>query len=130
MTPTSPIARLPRPWTPSTALLAVALSAPGLAVLGLGPLACVLATPLLGWDAAMTDSARWVFVVLWTPFVPVGIPALALQDFRDRVAPGRAPWTRLSALVRQLAFTGPSPVTTATWANLAGVAAAVWYLTR
>lgn len=130
MTAFPPTHRPTPAWRPPTALLAVATSGLGVTVLALGPLACVLAAPLLGWDPAMTASARWVFVGLWSPFVPVGVAALALQDFRDQVAPGRSPLRRLGALVRQLAVRGPAPVVTATWANLAGLVGAVWLLTR
>jgi hypothetical protein len=64
-------------------------------------------------------------LVMWTPFTPLGIPALLLQDERDACTRRRG-LLRVVPVAVHLGVTGPVRVVAATWCNLVGVVFAAW----
>jgi hypothetical protein len=96
----------------------------GLVVLAAGPLASVYAAPLLAaTDPQAALIAATVAVAMWSPFTPLGVPALLLQDERD-ASTSRRGCARIGPVAWHLSVGGPLRVVAATWANLTGVAVA------
>ena len=101
-----------------------ALSGTGTAVCALGALTSVLAATRLGWDPAMARGLQAVAVLMWSPLLPFGLPALATQDLRDTVAAARRTDLGGPSVAGYLFVTGPAALLRFSWANLAGVAVA------
>lgn len=93
----------------------------GVAILFFGPLISLALLPLTNWDPLMVSYAQWLLLLAWSPLLPVGVPALLLQDERDKV---NGPFRALSVFLR-LFVSGPARVVSASWANAAGVTLAL-----
>lgn len=101
------------------------------ALLALGPLISVwwVVNKTGSWGAANTAVAAWVLWFFWTPFAPFTFAAVALGDHRDRARlAGTTRLGRGALLIPWLVVSPHSTARTATLANLAGIAAAAWYL--
>lgn len=104
----------------ATSLSERALTIPAIAAVTVGPALSVIALGHLGWDPQLVAMARVVLLAFWTP-IPLGIPALLLQDLRDQLAVSYSPLRRLGAVVRYLVIAGPPRVLAFTWLNVCGV---------
>jgi hypothetical protein len=122
-------ALLAHPWMRSS-LTRASVSPAGLAVLTFGPMVSILAVPQLPALAAVdARSAAVVMLLAWMPCTPIGIPALMLQDERDRCTARRG-MRRAWDVAVHLAVAGPARVVIASWLNVAGVVAAAAAFTR
>lgn len=91
----------------------------GLLIMLFGPLATVVGCALWGRSAVSGHIAALVLVAFFVPVLPIGAPALLLQDVRDSV---QGPH-RTARLMRVL-YTR-SDVAPISWANLVGLVLAV-----
>jgi hypothetical protein len=105
-----------------TSLTRFATSAAGLVLMTFGPAVTLFAAPHVSpaWDTEMVRIFITVALIMWTPFTPLGVPSLLLQDERDKCTRRRG-LLRIAPVAAHLAVTGPVRVVVATWCNLAGV---------